>query len=315
MNEESILNVECSMVKNCQTPLISTVNLLKWLTQPNLSYSAQQAQVASELNLKKRKFLKQQMPAIMPSGLFSKRSANSLVRHTGFIAIDIDFNDNIHLKNFNQLGDELCKLSNVAYCSRSVSGNGYWLLIAIAYPEKHKEYFLYLKNFFESKGVNIDNTCGDITRLRFYSYYQNAFFNHKAKPLQNFVIANIINSPNQVILEKPVGDIEFVKTKILIKQISRRELDLTTPYKTWVNIAAALSNEFGENGRGYFHEMSKFHQDYDEDESNKLYSNCLAKKYKVGIGTLYRICKDAGLMFNASLAFESIIFPLDEGIK
>ena len=81
--------------------------------------------------------------------------------------MDIDEKDNTNIKNYEGLKKELCKIPNVAYCGCSVSGRGFWLIIPIAFPEKHKQHFEFIRRFFEAKGLVIDKACSDVSRLRF----------------------------------------------------------------------------------------------------------------------------------------------------
>lgn len=180
----SLLNIECSMFRDAKATDPQTVNLLQWLKSDK--YLQQQQRVRSLTNEGERKAAKVLMPCIAPSGVFSKRGAAYLQKHTGLIAIDIDLKDNRHISNFADLKNELCKIPNVAYCGLSVSGNGYWLLILIAHPEKHELHFRFIETYFASKGLKIDPACKDVGRLRFYSYDADAYFNHAAKPLQAY---------------------------------------------------------------------------------------------------------------------------------
>lgn len=161
----------------------TTVNLFEWLTSDK--YFEKQQKVRSIITPEDRQRAKQAMPCISPSGIFTKRGKKYLQNHTGLISIDIDSKDNTHISNFDNLKKEVCKISNVAYCGLSVSGKGYWLLIPITYSEKHEDHFRFIEQYFKSNGVVIDHACKDISRLRFYSYDPDAYFNHAAKPLQS----------------------------------------------------------------------------------------------------------------------------------
>ena len=179
---ESVLNINCSALLNAKHNEIKNVNLLIWLKSDK--YYHQQLKVRAAKNDDEKRIAKEAIPCITPSGTFSKRGKNYLIKHTCLIAIDIDFKDNLHILNYENLKSEICKIQNVAYCGVSVSGNGYWLLIPIAYPEKHELHFEFLAQYFKTKNINIDKACKDVCRLRFYSYDPQAYFNHSAKLLQ-----------------------------------------------------------------------------------------------------------------------------------
>ncbi len=161
-----------------------TVNLLSWLTSDKFLQEQEKVKAATDPDHKR--IAKERMPCITPSGVFSQRGKNYLLRHTGLIAIDIDLKDNLHISNYADLKKELCRVLNIAYCGLSVSGTGYWALIPVAYPERHELHFEFIRQYFENKGLKIDKACKDVARLRFYSYNPDAYFNHAAKPLQSF---------------------------------------------------------------------------------------------------------------------------------
>jgi hypothetical protein len=170
------------MVVNATSTDTFTVNLLALLKSD--TYLALQNTVREAATEEARKRAKLCMPGIMPSGTFSHRGSRFLLKHTGLIAIDIDQKQNEQIAHYKDLKNQISKLINVAYCGRSVSGSGYWLLIPIAYPEKHKLHFRYIEAFFKSGGIIVDPGCSDVCRLRFYSYDPDAYYNHKAKHLQ-----------------------------------------------------------------------------------------------------------------------------------
>jgi hypothetical protein len=162
----------------------ASVNLLQWLH--NDEYLPQQQKIRAAKDKAGRDALKIFMPCITPSGIFSQRGKNYLLKHTGFIAIDIDLKGNEGIGNYHDLKNEICKIPNVAYCGLSVSGTGYWLLIPITHPDKHELHFKFIEQYFKSKNLIIDKACSDVARLRFYSFDPEAYYNHAAKPLQAY---------------------------------------------------------------------------------------------------------------------------------
>ena len=195
---KSVLNVECSMYYSKEDKTEKKVNLLDWLKSDK--YLNQQNAVRNAIDDAEQDRLKSMVPCITPCGVFSgSKTKSNLVKHTGLIAIDIDFKDNEHLKNFSSLKNEFSKMSNVAYCGYSIRGKGYWLLIPIAYPEKHEMHFKFIQNYFGSKKVVIDKSCSNVNRLRFYSYDAEAYYNHDAKTLMEYYKP----ISNEVVKKKP----------------------------------------------------------------------------------------------------------------
>ncbi|MVM36460.1 hypothetical protein GO730_00360 [Spirosoma sp. HMF3257] len=178
---KSILSVEVSCFANYRTPdNPRTVNLLTWLTSEK--YRKQVESVRAIEDKKQRDRIKATLPAISPSGLFSRREESALIRHSGLICLDIDLKGNESISNYSQLKEQLCRIKNVAYCGQSVSGTGYFVLIPIVHPKQHGSQFRALREIFQKKyGVRIDDTP-DVSRLRGYSYDSDGYFNHEATP-------------------------------------------------------------------------------------------------------------------------------------
>jgi len=184
MTIESVLNVTCSRALNKES-LPVDCNLLDELMSNK--YQQLQNEVRAESDKIKQDELKMKMPVLLPCGIFKgAKGAKNLVKHSGVIAIDIDAKDNLHIENFDTLHIELCKIQNVAYCGLSVRGKGYFLIIPITYPDKHKLHFKFIERYFKNKGLIIDQTCKNVNRLRYYSYDEKAYYNHAAKPLKAY---------------------------------------------------------------------------------------------------------------------------------
>lgn len=177
----SILNIKISCFANYDTPSNpKPVNLLDWLKSGK--YKNEVELIRSIEDKTERSRLKAQLPAITPSGLFTYRAGKCLVKHSGFIQFDIDEKGNEGLTNYKELKSHICNIPNVAYCGLSVSGKGFWGLIPIAYPDKHKQHFKALEEVFKKYNIIIDPTCKDVSRLRGYSFDPNGYFNHNAIP-------------------------------------------------------------------------------------------------------------------------------------
>lgn len=174
----SPLNISVSCFKNSEDTTARTVNLMTWLN--SMKYKNEVDQVRAIANKKERDVLKKKLPGFTPSGLFSKRADNCLTQHSGLIAFDIDFAENEHITNYKELKEQIKNIKNVAYCALSCSGTGYWGLIPIANPDKHKSHFKALEDAFKKLGIKIDTSCKNVSRLRFYSYDPDAYFNHNA---------------------------------------------------------------------------------------------------------------------------------------
>jgi hypothetical protein len=199
--QESILYIEVSCFADYNTPdNPRPVNLMQWLT--NKKYAEKVAAIRNIEDKCKRDQIKATLPAITPSGLFSYRAKKDLIRHSGFIQIDIDHKGNEAIGNYSDLKNEICKISNIAYCGLSVSGKGYWALIPIEQPDKHYQYFVFIEKWFKEHGLVIDKAPKSISSLRGYAYDPDGYFNHGAKPLKQFYIEPVKNKKPLVKSEK-----------------------------------------------------------------------------------------------------------------
>jgi hypothetical protein len=184
---KSILDIEVSCFANYNTPSDpKTVNLLSWLTSTKYKEKVDLIRSLDEKN--KRGELKATLPAITPSAILKNRIKEiplkeKLVKHSGFIQIDIDrTKSNLEISNWNDLNKELIQVPQIAYLGLSASGQGYWGLIPIPPdPENHKGYFESLFDIFlNTWGIELDDKPKNVASLRGYSYDLEGYFNHEA---------------------------------------------------------------------------------------------------------------------------------------
>ncbi|MCC5906017.1 MAG: PriCT-2 domain-containing protein [Balneolaceae bacterium] len=242
--------------------------------------------------------IKATLPAITPSGTFSTRKESGLIEHSGLLQFDIDFQDNSHITNYGELKTQLCNIENVAYCGLSVSGKGYWGLIPIKHPERHKDHFRALKKQFEQIGLTIDEKPSNVAALRGYSYDPESYFNHAAVPF------TLLDKPEPRKIERKHFDNDSRSdVEQLIEKIQANRIDITTGYDAWLKIGFALAEEFGESGRDYFHAVSQFHSDYNERETDRQFNHCLkARGSGVTISSFFYLCKEYGIVLKTDKA-------------
>jgi len=193
-----------------------------------------------------------------------------------------------------QLKEQICKIRNVAYCGLSVSGNGFWGLIPIAYPAQHKEHFEALKNQFGRMGIEIDNKPKNVASLRGYSYDDAAYFNPDALIFNLTAKVKQVKQVRNKIKFIPSSTSDFVKRKVeyCISEICRTSTDITSGYDVWRNLGFCLASNYGESGRAYFHAISQYHSDYDSNKTDKQFTHCLKRDgYKFDIDYFFGVCK------------------------
>ena len=215
------------------------------------------------------------------------------MRHSGLICVDIDKKDNLHLGNLDTLiQDTLSRIDEVAYASQSVSGNGYFVIIPLKYPEAHKAHFEKLVRDFAALDIVIDRACGDVSRLRCQSYDLHQYINLEAKPYEG-----LYHEPKPIrhVFSYNFSDIDAEdKVTGLCRIISQQHIDLTANYEDWMKIGAALSS-LGESGRQWFHLCSAQNDKYNAAECDRKFNNLLRSNRRIGIGTFFYLCNNAGL--------------------
>jgi len=157
------------------------VNLFKALTTKK--FKAQIEALRAEEDEEKRKELKRKLPCFSVSGIFQGgHKRENLVTPSNFICIDIDSQDNTHIRNFTDLKKLAEAIPWVAFCGLSCGGKGFFLVIPYTDASKHELYFAFIEKLFSLFGVVIDKACKDISRLRFVSYDDKPYINEDAKP-------------------------------------------------------------------------------------------------------------------------------------
>jgi hypothetical protein len=100
------------------------------------------------------------------------------------------------------------------------------------------------------------------------------------------------SSPNVTIEDQSIVQ----EVERIVSRIEAKSIDIAAAYADWRDIGFAFSNALGEQGRDYFHRVSRFYPDYSTTECNRQYDNCL-KSNGSGITpkTFFFRAKNAGV--------------------
>jgi hypothetical protein len=292
--KQTIFDVEASYLPSidCSDKAIKQVSLASLLLSDR--WKDQVQAVRDEVDTDRQKEKKQALPAFMPSGLFSKKVAEGLQRHSGFICIDIDGKDNPDM-DIEQAKQQLAEFAEMAYIGLSVGGKGLFCVVPIAYPDKHGEHFLALQSDFKEIGIKIDDQCKDITRARIVSFDPNPYVNEQAEA---YTFTKRKPQPKPPIKHYSHNDSEETIRKVyeLCGRVQDCGLDLSACYQNWFEIGASLAS-IGEDGREAFHSMSRalWGSTYDFADAEKKFDNLLRTTRSYTIGTFFHICKCCGL--------------------
>lgn len=125
-----------------------------------------------------RKFKAQHFDYVTFSGTFHKRSANELIKHSGFICFDFD-----DIEDIESLKKLLIKESQfeTELIFTSPSGNGLKWVISFDNNEfSHSDYFTAVLNYFKlTHNIEIDPSGSDVSRACFLCYDKHVYINFK----------------------------------------------------------------------------------------------------------------------------------------
>ena len=281
----SFLDAKVSLFKNVKvTTPMKTITFRDWIFCKDEDLIDKVQNIRSENCPKKRKVLKEQIQCITGSGVITNtRSDENLKEHNGYILIDIDYKDNLHLKDeFYKLKEKVFEeIDAVCYAGQSVSGEGYYLIIKIEKPERHKEHFEFIKDWFKyAEDINIDKSCINVGRLRLFSSDNTPYINEKAIVLKESQLNEI---------KKPSTKVQHSNTDIdkLVKKIEASGVSIAPEYDQYKKLAIVFANELGENGRDYFHRVCLLDSKYNSKDCNKIFDDMLKRNYTdCTLGTL-----------------------------
>ena len=248
----------------------------------------------------KRRKIKTTLPCFTPSGVFDNLYKGATPRIcSGLMCVDIDKKEN---KEFDveTTKQKLSRIEQVGYCGLSVSGNGLFLLIPIAYPEYYRWHYEYfsemLKNTF---GLDCDPSCKNIGRLRVASLDEHPYINLNAKVMTRFKVEPEFTKPPvfQYTTYSSSYDRDSTIDEVdrYINYLYTYRVDITDDYNAWFRIGCALANMFGESGRERFHYISSLSHKYKKRECDIKYSHCLKCHSRISIATFFYYCHQAGV--------------------
>ena len=243
---------------------------------------------------------KKMLPGATLSGLFSlyeddslthpgqqvmvSRRETHLYRHTGWLAIDIDLQDNQQLPNFENIRMVARFRPEIGLLMRSCSGTGYFGLVRLAYPDRHKEQFKAILKEYAALGIVLDKQCGNIGRVRFASWDDEAhiYINDHVQPYQGLAT----DEPQVIPRARPMyrqpqshssyggyGDKAFWEDprtqdriiELIVKAFVSRNINITESYDEWTKAGWALkAHPYGER---LFHELSSCSRKYNSAQT------------------------------------------------
>lgn len=226
---------------------------------------------------------KRSVPCVTVSGVFTKRNQSSLVRHSGFICIDIDTEC-----NRTALGSDPYTYA----LFDSVSRQGVAIMVKVK-PDKHNESFDWLQQYyFDTYGVVIDSKPRNVVSLRFVSFDPDIVINESSRTAKTK--ARKVAAPKSLPIVY-TGD----QISDLVGSVVDLGLSIAESYEDYLNLSFALADELGESGRSHFHTLASMSAKYSSQQADRQYTIALRRDTtgrRVTIGTFYHMLKQAGVV-------------------
>ena len=230
---------------------------------------------------------KRSLPGFTPSGLFDGgRKLLNLKEYSGVLVLDL-----VDLSP-DALVTIRSRVKNIRFtyaCFVSLGNQGLKILVRVfSRPVLHKLAFNEVKDLYERElNVLIDPSGQDVTRLCFVSWDENLYFNP----------TSAIFNPYVNLLEEDINKV--------VRKIEKKRLDITVDYDTWLRIGFALTDALGEEGRIYFHRISRFYSDYNQSDCNQQFDRCLhACNTGVTSASFFHFAHDHGIDISSCRSFK-----------
>lgn len=124
---------------------------------------------------------KRQLPAVLFSGTFSRRSSDALLQHSGLICVDLD-----HLnERLPSIREAIEADPHTLAAFVSPTGSGLKVVFRCDPQAEHLQSYRAAERYcLENFGLEVDPACKDVSRLCFVSYDPETFVAESAIPLE-----------------------------------------------------------------------------------------------------------------------------------
>ena len=265
-----------------------------------------------------RQTLKRDLGYFCFSGTFKKRAADSLIKHSGLICIDLDDVDlkadgSRDIALVNEVKDRLKADEYILAMFVSPSGNGLKLLIRID-GSKHLPSFLGIEKYFiDVYQIQIDQSGKDVSRACYVSYDPDIYINDNSTAFMAVMeVAVEIDYDTGEIMERsesleamvPKLRKSYDRALFVADEIKAQEKDITEAYQDWLELGMALS-VFGEPGRAIFHEISQFNENYKPRVCDLKFDDLLRSSKFTSPAKFFSLAKAAGIEVRKTVVAEA----------
>lgn len=93
------------------------------------------------------------------------------------------------------------------------------------------------------------------------------------------------------------------EVEIVTSRIESSGLDIAPAYADWRNLGFALAAGLGEEGRAYYHRLSRFYPGYKQAEADKQYTACLRSRgHGITLNTFFHLAHRCGVDISTASA-------------
>lgn len=272
-----------------------TITLLDWYLKYSVYYKNMIDKIRLQYDINKKiakKMKSDYLPCVTISAVFDSYRRIDLAKTINpVLAIDIDYDDNPHIEDWDHLKETVSELPFVFLTSYSCSGKGLYCLVYFDTNKDLNKIFNALQDDFKQLGIIIDKNCRDITRLRFVSWDDKILikpedididiYNKEMDlvPVQKIIMNNeytygskYINETEFIQKHQTINETDdFIYSAVyhLITQCNYRAND----YHTWLQDGFRLAT-FGEYGFILFMLLSMNSDNYDEHAAKQKFLEC-----------------------------------------
>lgn len=259
------------------------------------------------------KKVKQKLPAFLTNVYCENGKKRSDIKHfLPFVGFDVD---HISKERVRELMMWLLLNPHVVMAEPSVSGLGVHFVIRVDSDEwlngqwdgkdiqPYEYVYAQAKAYVESTFlVEVDMKCKNPEHVFGICYDDDFYFNADAVALHidttsyNKVVQPAGHSP-RLSTDRPFADnCTAGQIKAVADELISRRIDITDGYQNYLTLGFALAHEMGENGRQLYHDLCCMHPDYQQQECDRQYSNCLKSNGGgVTIKSFFHMAKEAGV--------------------
>ena len=214
----------------------------------------------------------------------------------------------MQMSNFENVRT-ICRFRpEIALLMRSCSGSGYFGLVKLAYPDRHKEQFKALLKDYAAIGITLDKACSNIGRVRFASWDdpEHIYMNENVVPykglegeqsqLVSLASRQTHRSHHENVEYRAEDNSNFWEQQraqdrlieVIVQELVENHRNIAESYDEWVKAGWALRSH--PYGLHLFHQLSKCSSKYNEAQTNLKWQQ-LGNSQTVTYNYIVHACK------------------------